>query len=153
MSRSVNFLLAASVALAAAGCQSTPSNSNAAVNSNTNANIAGPVNLNANSLPPGLASAPMQPSAKATPGIPPANAGVLPKGATPTPGIPDPKTLGKPLKPGATPTPGIPDPETLRKQMGAPPPGAVNTAPKGDNQMRPMKKGNNMMQSANKPDA
>jgi hypothetical protein len=60
--------------------------------------------------------------------------------------------LGKPLKPGATPTPGIPDPETLRKQMGAPP-GSVNTAPKGDNQMRPMKKGNNQMMSTNRPQA
>lgn len=39
-----------------------------------------------------------------------------PKG-TPTPGIPDPRDIGKPAKPGATPTPGIPDPATLKKQM------------------------------------
>jgi hypothetical protein len=42
----------------------------------------------------------------------------MPKGATPTPGIPDPKTIGKtPVPKGATPTPGIPDPKVLKEQM------------------------------------
>ena len=96
---------------------------------------------------------PVQPSANSTAGIPSAN-GVreLPKGATPTPGIPDPKTLGKPVKPGATPTPGIPDPETIRRQMsGQAPIGNVNSAPQSDNQMRPMKKGIGQPRPANKP--
>jgi hypothetical protein len=39
-------------------------------------------------------------------------------GGTPTPGIPDPKTIGKtPMPKGTPPIPGIPDEETLKKQM------------------------------------
>jgi hypothetical protein len=66
---------------------------------------------------------------------------VLPKGATPTPGIPDPKLANRMIKPGPTPTPGIPDPETLRRQMRGLQNTNVNAASPGDNVMRPMKKG------------
>jgi|GEM_PF-1043466 len=136
-------LLAVSIAVATGlmvvGCQtSTPS---------PNSNIAGsqPANVDPNNLPAGISAQQLEPSANSTPGIPPANAvNALPKGATPTPGIPDPKVLGKPLKPGPTPTPGIPDEETLRKMMsGRPVNGANVQQPPGDNQMRPMRKGNN----------
>lgn len=83
-------------------------------NSNGAANRAGAnriQNVNASELPPGLSASPIAPVANVN------AVNSAPRGATPTPGIPDPKTLGKPMKPGATPTPGIPDPETLKKQM------------------------------------
>lgn len=85
-----------------------------AANSNANANKA--MKLDPANMPPGLNSEPIQPSGNSTPGIPPTIAN-LPKGATPTPGIPDPATLKKGLKPGVTPTPGIPSPEEIRKAM------------------------------------
>ncbi len=91
---------------------------------NSNANPSRTLD-NAN-LPPGLSVSPVPPSSNSTPGIP-ANFGQLPKGATPTPGIPDPKTLNKPFKPGATPTPGIPSLEELRRQMNNP--GNINIPP------------------------
>ncbi|MEO6333821.1 MAG: hypothetical protein ABIO91_02465 [Pyrinomonadaceae bacterium] len=96
-------------------CGSADSN----LNTNTSQTAGGGnVNLDSNSLPPGLSTSPLQPSANTTPGIPdPKEAGKLPKGGTPTPGIPDAANLRKPFKPGATPTPGIPDPDTLRRQM------------------------------------
>jgi hypothetical protein len=106
--------VAACTALAAACGGEAGTNSNTA-NSNANRNTMQAVD--ANNLPPGLSASPIVPTGNSTPGIPaPGNANVA-KGTTPTPGIPDPKTLGKPLKPGATPTPGIPDPETIRRQM------------------------------------
>lgn len=108
-------LIVGIIATAAAGCSSTATN----VNSNQNSNTA--VVIDPNNLPPGLSASPIAPTGESTPGIPPANqVNVMTKGTTPTPGIPDPKTLGKPMKPGVTPTPGIPDPETLRRQMQQP---------------------------------
>ena len=99
---------------AAAGCSRTP-----VANSNQNTNVT--VTVDANNMPPGLSAVPIAPSANSTPGIPPANqAYITTRGATPTPGIPDPKTLGKPLKPGATPTPGIPSEAELRRQLQTP---------------------------------
>ena len=91
-----------------------------ATSPNANANAANTAtNIDPKDMPPGLSTAPITPSGNSTPGISDTNsmnANVPPKGATPTPGIPDPKDAGKPLPKGATPTPGIPDPETLKKQ-------------------------------------
>ena len=69
-------------------------------------------------LPEGISTKPLNVNGELPPGIPnPANAN-LPKGATPTPGIPDPKTIGKtPMPKNTPPIPGIPDEETLKKQM------------------------------------
>lgn len=98
----------------AIGCGTAPSN---VANSNSN----GPVKLDPANMPAGINTSPVQPSGNSTPGIPPANAvNAVPKGATPTPGIPDPADLNKKPKPGATPTPGIPDQETLKKQLQRP---------------------------------
>src|SRR5436305_6896362 len=116
----------------ACGAAPAVSNSNVNIGSNTyypNTNV----NIDPNNLPPGISNGPVLPSGNSTPGIP-ANPMILPKGATPTPGIPSPAELKKGLKHGVTPTPGIPDAETLRRQMNglqninAPLPG--NTDPK-----------------------
>ncbi|MEP7214157.1 MAG: hypothetical protein ABI791_13850 [Acidobacteriota bacterium] len=108
-------LLCSTVAVASACSTATPSaNTNTASNSNVT------VTIDAKDLPPGFSTSPLPTSANSTPGIPPANqVAVEPKG-TPTPGIPDSKTMSKPFKPGATPTPGIPDAATLRRQMSQP---------------------------------
>jgi hypothetical protein len=78
------------------------------------------------------------------PGIP-NNPTPLPKGTTPTPGIPSEADLKKPFKPGATPTPGIPDQETIRKALGQRPTN-VNLPPASGNtpmtQTSPQMKGN-----------
>lgn len=120
------------------GCGSSgPTNSakNSAANSNT-------VKMDPANMPEGLSpNSPPLPTGNATPGIP-ANLGPLPKGATPTPGIPSPDQLKKGLKPGLTPTPGIPSPEELRKQMGMKP-ANVNT-PSNSGSM--MKKDTNKIQ-------
>jgi hypothetical protein len=118
----MKFLIVALVigsSLVAAGCGSAPAaNSNtAAANSNMSVGNTRLQNVDPKDLPPGLSANQAAPSGNSVPGISPANANVIPKGTTPTPGIPDPATLGKPAKPGATPTPGIPDPATLKKQM------------------------------------
>lgn len=120
-------------AVLAIGCGgSAPANSNsnkAAANVGT-----GPVNVDPANMPAGISTAPVQPSANTTPGIPATNVAV-PKGATPTPGIPSPEELKKGIKPGTTPTPGIPSPEELKKAMSgklpanAPPPPAPGDAP------------------------
>ena len=70
-------------------------------------------------LPPGLSTSPVNINGASVPGIPDsANANIPLKGATPTPGIPDPSTFGKtPMPKGTPPIPGIPDAETLKKQM------------------------------------
>ena len=121
------------------GCSSvTPANS--ATNAMANANAA--VKIDPANMPAGLSTAPVQPSGNSTPGIPPVIAN-LPKGATPTPGIPDPATLKKPMKPGVTPTPGIPDAATLRKAMGQPPTNVNAPLPSG-NQMTIKKDANKL---------
>ncbi len=114
------------------GCGSSgPANSgtNTAATNSSNAVKIDPANM-----PEGLSpnSTPV-PNGSATPGIP-ANLGPLPKGATPTPGIPDAATLKKGVKPGLTPTPGIPSPEELRKQMGMKP--TNMNAPASDQMMK-----------------
>ncbi len=104
-------------ALITAGCGSTPqaNANNSAVNGVSNTRLQ---NVDPKDLPPGLSASPLAPANGTAPGIDPANAvNSAPKGATPTPGIPDPASMNKPQKPGATPTPGIPDPATMKKQM------------------------------------
>ena len=122
------------------GCGSAPSNS--AANAGANANTA-VIKLDPANMPEGLKGEQIQPSANSTPGIPPTMTN-LPKGATPTPGIPDPETLKKGLKPGVTPTPGIPSPEELRKAMGQPAPSS-NTPPAATSDQM-MKKNTNKIQ-------
>ena len=112
-------VLAISFACGSSGPANSATNSAAANSSNT-------VKMDPANMPEGLSpNLPPASNGSPTPGIP-ANLGPLPKGATPTPGIPDPATLKKGLKPGLTPTPGIPSPEELRKQMGMKP-ANVNT--------------------------
>lgn len=75
-------------------------------------------NVNSANLPPGFSNQPITPDGNSTPGIPDTNTvnpTNLPAGGTPTPGIPHPANIGKPVK-GTTPTPGIPDEETLKRQ-------------------------------------
>ncbi len=91
----------------------------------TDANLAntigtGVVNSNGQTLPPGFSTSPV-PINGPIPGIP-TNANQLMKpGATPTPGIPDPKNVNQKPRPGATPTPGIPSEAEIRRQMGQKP--------------------------------
>ena len=81
----------------------------------------------------------------------------VPPGGTPTPGIPDPKTIGKtPMPKGTPPIPGIPDEETLKKQMnqmkGAnsntakPPQNGSNSTNNQNAQPRRVGKGNNQFE-------
>ena len=128
------------LSLMAMGCGSTATTNVNANVSTTNVNAA--VKLDPANMPDGLKPEAIQPSGAATPGIP-ANVTNLPKGATPTPGIPDPATIKKGMKPGATPTPGIPSPEELRKMMGQPA-GNVNKPAQSDQMM--MKNNTNKIQ-------
>jgi hypothetical protein len=97
----------------------TETTENAGVNTNVAANVAN-VSTSEKDLPPEFSTSPL-PIQGTTPGIPDPNAiNSVPKGTTPTPGIPDVKELNKPFKPGKTPTPGIPDEETLRRQLNTP---------------------------------
>ncbi|RMH34600.1 MAG: hypothetical protein D6687_03215 [Acidobacteria bacterium] len=97
------------------GCSNTQQTEKTDANANTVK-----VSTSEKDLPPGFSTSPL-PTQGETPGIPAPNAvNSVPKGATPTPGIPDPKELSKPFKPGKTPTPGIPDEETLRRQLNTP---------------------------------
>jgi hypothetical protein len=91
-------------------------------------------------MPPGLSGSPVP--IENVPGIPANGAQALPKGTTPTPGIPSPDEIKKGFKPGTTPTPGIPDPATIRKQMGLPPLN-INAVPPGNNQPAPKGKKTN----------
>ena len=84
--------------------------SNTTTNSNTAANV-----------PPEFSGSPIIVNGNSIPGIPDANSANANKPMTgTTPGIPD-TSKGKATVPkGATPTPGIPDQETLKKQMNTP---------------------------------
>lgn len=107
--KSIITLAGFSLAVLTAGCGSAETaNSNSVANTSAANRIQ---NVDVNNLPAGLSASPIVPvnSVNAINSASP--------GATATPGIPDPKTLGQPMKPGATPTPGIPDPETIKKQM------------------------------------
>ena len=69
-------------------------------------NVNAPTNAN---MPPEFSASPV-PMSSLPPGIPDPNSNVnVQKGATPIPGIPEGKDLGKPIQKGATPIPGIPD--------------------------------------------
>ena len=110
-----------------------------ATGNSANVNTNAAVKVDPANLPPGLSTVPLQPSNASTPGIPAVIANV-PKGATPTPGIPSEAELKKKPKPGVTPTPGIPSPEEKRKQMGLPPKNPNASA--SDNPPEPMMKKN-----------
>lgn len=129
--------------------------SNTATNANTTAATAPAgntapvaVNLDPANLPPGLSASPIQQPAN-VPGV--NSNGAVPRGATPTPGIPDPSKMNKPLKPGATPTPGIPSAEEIRKMLGKP--GAnANASTPGMKSSPPMMKSNSQpMMKSNRP--
>lgn len=78
------------------------------------------VSVSDKDLPPEFSTSPL-PIQGTTPGIPdPSQIKEIPKGPTPTPGIPDIKELNKPFKPGKTPTPGIPSPEEIKRQLNTP---------------------------------
>jgi hypothetical protein len=105
----LTFLLGLLVTVFSAGCSSAETTDSNSSEGNSSSNRI--QNVDPKDLPPGLSASPV---------VPVNNGNVMgspTQGTTPTPGIPDPKTLGKPMKPGATPTPGIPDPETLKRQM------------------------------------
>jgi len=126
------FLISVVLSMACGGTAST--NSASSANTNTNANIA--VALDNANLPAGLSASPIQMSNAQTPGIP-ASVNAIPRGTTPTPGIPSEAELKKPFNPGATPTPGIPSPEEIRRQLKMQG-GNVNAAA-GSPDPRPMK--------------
>jgi len=141
MIRIILLSTALSIVAIAMACGSSPANNTNVYLTNSNSvNVANsatvppvvdnPVNTNVNS------NEANSPIASATPGISPVNAmSPLPKGTTPTPGIPSPANANKMVKPGATPTPGIPDPETLRRQMQGLETPNMNVPSKGDIQM------------------
>ncbi len=126
----ITALAAAAISFGCGGTEPAKSNSNTSASNVGN----GPVKIDTANMPEGLSTQPIQPSANTTPGIPATNM-VLPKGATPTPGIPSPEELKRGIKPGLTPTPGIPSPAELKKMMqgkpvnAMPPPGVSNDAP------------------------
>jgi len=72
-------------------------------------------------MPPGLSTSPL-PINGPIPGIP-TNVTTLPKGTSPTPGIPSEKELKRGIRPTGKPTPGIPSQEEIRKALGQPPTG------------------------------
>ena len=127
MTKILGLVLAAAALLTACGSPAA-SNSNGVANA-VNANIGAPVKLDPANMPPGLSGSPLP--VNGVPGIP-ANGAVIPKGTTPTPGIPSAEQIKKGLKPGTTPTPGIPDPATIRKAMGLPPLSNVNAKVPGN---------------------
>jgi len=141
MIRIILLSTALSIVAIAMACGSSPANNTNVYLTNSNSvNVANsanvppvvdnPVNTNVNSTEVNSQIA------SATPGISPVNAmSPLPKGTTPTPGIPSPANANKMVKPGATPTPGIPDPETLRRQMQGLETPNMNVPSKGDIQM------------------
>jgi hypothetical protein len=99
----------------ACGTSSDTTNSNVA-----NANIAvnGPIVItNQANLPEGISTKPVEPSSNSTPGIPDpqtVNANLKPANV---PGISDANGMLKTLPKGTTPTPGIPSPEQLKKMQ------------------------------------
>ena len=108
-------------------------------------------------LPEGISTKPLA-NGERPAGIPETaniNTNVSP-GATPTPGIPDPKTIGKtPMPKGTPPIPGIPDEETLKKQMNQmkgnsnsakPPQNGSNSTNNQNAQPRRVGKGNNQFE-------
>ena len=152
MNRSVIILMLGSTAMFSIACggEANTTNANISKAGNATASNAAPVavNLDPANLPPGLSASPIQQPAN-VPGV--NSNGAVPRGATPTPGIPDPSKMNKPLKPGATPTPGIPSAEEIRKMLGKP--GAnANASTPGMKSSPPMMKSNPQpMMKSNRP--
>ena len=107
---------------------------------NENANVVTNVNM-----PPEFSASPI-PMSSLPPGIPDPNSNVnVQKGATPIPGIPDGKDLGKPIQRGATPIPGIPD-EVIKSNPSS------NSSSNSKNEKKsPKTESNTTGNSANKP--
>ncbi|MCA1626022.1 MAG: hypothetical protein LC768_15905 [Acidobacteria bacterium] len=128
----VGFLLAVNLA-----CQSADTTN---TNANTSANI-----------PPEFSSSPITTNGNSIPGITDGNSANATKPANGTiPGIPDTSKGNMVVPKGATPTPGIPDEKTLKKQINTPlkDVNVVNNPPKDDkkpnensaNQPKPVRK-------------
>ena len=121
----IAFILTALFGAACSGESAPNGNSNSASSSNTSTNV-----------PPEFRDVNVPPSGNSTPGIPPANqANVNLKpdsNGMIAPGIPAANKINKPVTKGATPTPGIPDPATLKKQANTliKDANVVNQAPK-----------------------
>lgn len=114
MFRKISFALMCSLAAMSFACGSPET-------MDANANKATNITVDQANLPPEFATNQIQTNGASTPGIPSANNANLPKGATPTPGIPDPATIGKtPMPKNTPPIPGIPSEEELKKQMNTP---------------------------------
>jgi len=130
---SVCFLLAINSACQSANTTNT--------NANTSANI-----------PPEFSSNLVSIEGNSIPGITDANSGNVNKPTTgTTPGIPDTSKGKTALPKGATPTPGIPDEETLKKQINTPlqDVNVVNNPPKDDR--KPNENSANQPKTARKP--
>ena len=113
MFRKTCFVLMCFVAALSFGCGS-PETIDANVNKAVN------ITVDQANLPPEFSTTPMVSNGASTPGIPSANNANLPKGATPTPGIPDPSASKTPMPKNTPPIPGIPSEEELKKQMNTP---------------------------------
>jgi hypothetical protein len=106
-------IASASLGLACGSSDNTSSNANSA---NTAGN--GPVVItNPANMPEGLSNKPVEPSGNATPGIPDPKSVNTNNRPANVPGISDANGMMKQLPKGTTPTPGIPSPEQIKKQM------------------------------------
>ena len=137
MSKVLPVILLSPAILYAFGCGGA-ANSTPNANKNSNANTA--VNL---------APSNVLPVPAATPSTTSTEPAVMPKGGTPTPGIPSPEEMKKLHKPGATPTPGIPSPSEIKRIYSNPPPN-VNT-PAANGRDVPMMKSNRPLGGKPKP--
>ncbi|CAN5493535.1 hypothetical protein BH10ACI3_BH10ACI3_23760 [soil metagenome] len=133
MSKILSALLVSAIGLLAVACGGAAPGK-VEKNVNTNSNAVASSTVDPANMPEGLSANEIRQPVNA-PGIPNVVTR-LPKGTTPTPGIPSEAELKKPFKPGATPTPGIPDQETIRRALGQrsttanmPPPGGNNPPP------------------------
>lgn len=107
-------ILSAFLAVACGGNEPTNSNVANAVNANSGNAV---VITNPANMPEGLSTKPAEPSGNSTPGIPnPKEVNVNAKPAN-VPGISDANGMLKTLPKGTTPTPGIPSAEQLKKMQ------------------------------------
>lgn len=139
---SLSIILAAGALSFGCGGGAPANNANANKNAAVNGVGSGPIKLDPANMPEGINPQPVQPSANTTPGIPATNT-VLPKGGTPTPGIPSPEELKRGIKPGVTPTPGIPSPAEMKKAMQGKP--ATSMPPPDASTDTPMMKSSNKL--------
>jgi hypothetical protein len=112
------FGLIISSSLLGFACGTTENSSNTSTNSaNANSSANGVVITNPANMPEGLSTKPVEPSGNATPGIPDpktVNANTKPANVA---GISDANGMVKQLPKGTTPTPGIPSPDQLKKMQ------------------------------------